>query len=178
MIWPGELTREIVEEHRHWLLRNASDANEVNACRQYFDQRLSARRRVEANESICASINRRRDAEAAKREAAQIEAAATGKSIDPALVAAAHRRRPGLQDSHDELASTLTEIVGQLCRDAPDLTAELLRRAAAALSDAAPLMREFDPGKRVHEMPAVIEHGMAGRVNSADGQPSHKRQRR
>lgn len=70
MISPSELTHKIVEEHRHWLLNNAGDVNEVDACHQFFDQRLGARRRIKAKKSICASINRRQHADAAKREAA------------------------------------------------------------------------------------------------------------
>lgn len=86
---PSELTREIVEEHRHWLLRNAGDTNEVDACRQFFDKRLGTRRRIEAKERVCTSINRRQHTDAATREAAQIEAAASGRPNDPTLVAAA-----------------------------------------------------------------------------------------
>ena len=100
LISPVALTRKIVLEHRRWLLGNAGDANEVDACRQYFDRRLGAGRRIEAKECICASINRRRHTEAAKREAAQIDAAATGRPIDPRLVAAAtpSNRKPTTDD--------------------------------------------------------------------------------
>ncbi len=82
VISPSTLTRELVEEHRRWLLRNAGDTDEVDAYRQYFDKRLGARRRIEVKERLCTSINRRRYAEASKREAAQIEAAPTGMPID------------------------------------------------------------------------------------------------
>jgi len=95
MTSPDELTHEIVREHRHWLIGNAGDADEVKACRQYFDRRLSAQSMAKAKKSICASINRRWSADAAKREAAQIEAAATGKSIDPMLIAAAPQTTAG-----------------------------------------------------------------------------------
>ncbi len=88
VISPSALTRELVEEHRRWLIRNAGDTDQVDACRQYFDKRLGARRRIEVKERLCTSINRRRHAEAAKREAAQIEATATGMPIDSTLIAA------------------------------------------------------------------------------------------
>jgi hypothetical protein len=81
MISPNKLTREIVDEHRRWLLNNVGNTHEVSACRQYFDKRLGARRKIAAKECICASINRRRHADTAKREAAQINATATRKPI-------------------------------------------------------------------------------------------------
>ncbi len=89
MISPGELTHEIVKEHHHWLLGNAGDANEVDACRQCFDRRIAAWRRSELRQRVCASINRRSQGNAAKREAAQIETAVTGRPIDPTLIATA-----------------------------------------------------------------------------------------
>lgn len=79
MILPSDLTHDIVREHQRWLLNNVGDTNEVDACRQYFDKRLGALRKRHSAALISNSINRRRLAEAATREAAQMEAAANGK---------------------------------------------------------------------------------------------------
>lgn len=94
MISPSDLTREIVEAHRRWLRNNAGDANEIDACRQYLDKRLGAWRRIKAKKCICASINRQRHVEAAKQEVAQIEAAPSGRPIDPMRIAAAMPATP------------------------------------------------------------------------------------
>lgn len=130
MISPSELTREIVEEHRHWLLNNAGDVNEVNACRQFFDQRLGARRRIEAEGSICASINRRQHADAAKREKAQVEAAATGRPIDPTLIAAAVPKMIEVKLTHNDAWVVLRALAAYDAKDekAPDAKTWIAKR--------------------------------------------------
>lgn len=114
---PSELTREIVEEHHHWLLNNTGDATEVEACRQFFDQRLGARRRIEAKENICASISRRQHTDAAKREEAQVEAAATGRPIDPTLVAAAVPKMIEVKLTHNDAWVILRALAAYDAKD-------------------------------------------------------------
>ena len=143
MISLNELSHEVVEEHRHWLLNNAGDANEVDACRQYFDQRLGARRRIEAKERICASINRRRHADTVKREASQVEAAATGRSIDPTLVAAAVPKMIEVKLTHNDAWVVLRALAAYDAKDekAPDAKTWIAERLLRLLQPAVPQTR-------------------------------------
>jgi len=141
MISPRELTREIVEEHRHWLLNNAGDATEVDACRQFFDQRLGAQRRIEAKESICASINRRQHTDATKREEAQVKAATTGRPIDPTLIAAAIPKMIEVKLTHNDAWVVLRALAAydandEKARDAKTWIAErILQLVQPAVRD-------------------------------------------